>query len=127
MVARALLRELEGRGVRLVAEGGQLVARGPSGAITPELAGQIKVQRDALLRELQGEQVNSLPAPLILLVQAAVGHHLDHPVQVRNGQVPHMGTYVLACAAQYVCGVEPGRQVEQLWELQAIWRNKECN
>ncbi len=62
MVARDLLRELEGRGVRLAVEGGRLIARAPTGAVTPELAAQIKAQKDELLRELQHSPGNtSLP------------------------------------------------------------------
>lgn len=124
MVARDLLRELEGRGVRLLVEGGQLVARGPSGAITPELAGQIKAQRDVLLRELQGdegERLSPLPEPLARLVRAAVSPGLNYPASLPHGMVPNLGDYVLASAALYAVGIEPARQLQALWVARGVW------
>lgn len=124
MVARDLLRELEGRGVRLAVSGGQLVARAPAGAVTPELAAQIKAQKDALLKELQRGPVGTLaplPEPLARLIGAAICNHLNRPLLLPAGIVPNLGEYVLACAAQYAAGVEPERQLEALWTARRAW------
>ncbi len=105
MVARDLLRELERRGVRLAVDGGQLIARAPTGAVTPELAAQIKAQKDELLRELQtvpGNILAPLPEPLARLIGAAISNHLNRPGFLPSGIVPNLGEYVLSCAAHYV-------------------------
>ncbi|MPY67180.1 hypothetical protein F8S09_10820 [Deinococcus sp. SDU3-2] len=132
MVAGDLLRELEGRGVRLAVDGGRLVARGRSGAVTPELAEQIKLQKNALLRELQastGGQVARLPEPLVRLVRAASGHSLNRPGVLPSGMVPDLGGYVLTCAALYACGFDPERQLAHLWAARGAWNSQSqvCN
>lgn len=124
MTARDLQRELEARGVRLTVEGGQLIARAPAGAITPELAAQIKAQKDELLRELQSAPAGllaPLPEPLARLIGAAITNNLNRPGFLPAGIVPNLGEYVLACAAQYAAGVEPERQLVHLWAARAAW------
>lgn len=122
--ARDLLLELEGRGVRLLAEGGRLVARGPSGSITPELSARIRAHRDDLLRELTagaGGALVPLPEPLARLVRAAAGDSLNRPGFLSSGMVPDLSVYVLTCAALYACGFDPARQLELLWQARAAW------
>lgn len=122
MGAHDLLRELKGRGVRLLVEGGRLVVRGPSGSITPELSARIREHRDDLLRELTtgtGRALAPLPEPLTRLVRAAAGNHLNHPGFLPGGIVPNLGEYVLACAALYACGLDPAQQIEDLWQARA--------
>jgi len=124
VVARDLLGELERRGVRLAVQDGRLVARGPSGAVTPELAAQIKAQRDALLRELQtgdGGVLTPLPEPLARLVRAAGGSSLNRTGFLPSGIVPDLGVYVLTCAAFYAVGLEPDKQLRDLWAAHAAW------
>ncbi|EYB68559.1 hypothetical protein DEIPH_ctg021orf0078 [Deinococcus phoenicis] len=124
MVARDLLRELEGRGVRLAVQDGRLVARGPQGAVTPELAAQIGAQKDALLRELQagtGGSLALLPEALVRLVRAAASNHLNRSGFLPDGIVPNLGEYVLACASLYACGFEPERQLAGLWAARRVW------
>ncbi|OLV17487.1 hypothetical protein [Deinococcus marmoris] len=124
MVARELLRELEARGVRLAVDGGQLTARAPAGAITPDLAAQIKAQKAELLQELQRAPAGllaPLPEPLARLIGAAICDHLNRPLLLPAGIVPNLGEYVLACAAQYAAGVEPERQLEALWTARRAW------
>lgn len=124
MVARELLDTLEGRGVRLAVQDGRLIARAPVGAVTPELAEQIKAQKDALLRELQagtGGPLTPLPEALVRLVRAASGNNLNRPGFLPSGIVPNLGDYVLTCAALYACGFDPPRQLAHLWEARAAW------
>lgn len=124
MVARDLLRELAGRGVRLAVQEGRLVARAPHGAVTPELAEQIKAMKDALLRELQAgkhEHLAPLPEALVRLVRAAAGNHLNRPGFLPSGVVPNLGEYVLTCAALYACGCDTQRQLEDLWSARGAW------
>ncbi|GAA5514934.1 hypothetical protein Dcar01_03698 [Deinococcus carri] len=124
MVARDLLRELEGRGVRLLAEGGRLTTCAPAGAITPELAEQIKAQKDELLRELQartGGHLAPLPEALVRLVRAASGNTLNRPGFLPSGIVSSLGDYVLTCAALYACGFDPERQLTDLWAARSVW------
>lgn len=113
-----LLRDLEAQGVRLEARDGRLVALAPRGAITPELAGQIKAHKAALLAALttgSGKQLAPLPDPLVRLIRAAAGNHLQRPGFLPAGYVPNLGEYVLACAALYACGHDPARQLAELW------------
>lgn len=122
--ARNLLQELEGRGVRLLAEGGRLVARGPSGSITPDLSARIREHRDELLGELTANTCRALaplPDQLAQLVRAAAGNHLDYPGFLPNGIVPNLGEYVLTCAALYACGSDSARQLEDLWQARIVW------
>lgn len=125
MVARDLLRELEGRGVQLSIDGGRLVARGPTGAITSELADQIKAQKITLLRELQmnAGNLDPLPEALVRLVRAAAGKHLNTTGFLASGIVPNLGDYVLTCAALYACGCDPARQLKDLWAARNAWQN----
>lgn len=119
-----LLRELEGRGVRLAVEGGRLVARAPQGAVTPELAAQIKAQKDALLKALQeapAGQLAPLPDSLGRMVRAAVSPGLQYPAILPDGLVSSLGDFVLASAALYAAGVEPERQLQALWAARAAW------
>ena len=51
-VINGLLAELAGRGITLVVDGGQLIARGPAGAMTPELAQRLKQHKAALVEAL---------------------------------------------------------------------------
>lgn len=126
MVARDLLRELEGRGVRLAVEGGRLVARAPQGAVTPELAERIKAQKDALLRELQagtGGQLAllpKLPAPLERLVSAAASGQVHGGAALPSGLVPDLGGYVLAWAAAYLTG-DHRHALARLEEARGAW------
>lgn len=123
MLALELLRELEGRGVRLAIDGGQLIARAPQGAITPELAAQLKEQKAALMAALQGGGSASpcLPDALVRLIRAAVGNHLSFPAALPGGLVPNLGDYVLSSAALYAAGVEPERQLQALWAARGAW------
>ncbi|CAM3974766.1 hypothetical protein [Deinococcus marmoris] len=124
MVARDLLRVLEGRGVRLGVDGGYLTTRAPAGAITPELAAAIKAQKAELLLELQRGPVGALaplPEPLARLIGAAICNQLNRPGFLPSGIVPNLGEYVLSCAAQYAAGVEPDRQLEALWAARGVW------
>lgn len=124
MVARDLLRELEGRGVRLAVQDGRLIARAPQGAVTPELQAQIKAQKDALVRELQagvGGPLAPLPEALVRLVQAAKVNALNRPGFLPSGIVPNLGDFVLSCAALYACGFDPERQLADLWAARAAW------
>ncbi|UBV42123.1 hypothetical protein LAJ19_10830 [Deinococcus taeanensis] len=123
MLALELLRELEGRGVRLAIDGGQLVARAPQGAITPELAAQLKAQKAALMAALQnpGTTPASMPDALVRLIQAAVGNHLNFPAVLPGGVVANLGEYVLSSAALYAAGVEPARQLQALWAARGAW------
>lgn len=124
MVAHDLLRELEGRGVRLAVQEGRLVARAPQGAVTPELAAQIKAHKGELLRALQageGGQLAPLPEALVRLVRAAAGNHLNRPGFLPGGIVPNLGEYVLTCAALYACGFDPERQLADLWAARGAW------
>lgn len=121
MTARVLLRELEERGVKLTVE---LVARGPSGAVTPTLAEQIRDRKSELLRELQageGRTITPLPEPLARLIGAAISNYLNRPGILPSGIVPNLGDYVLACAAQYAAGVDPERQLQALWMARGAW------
>ena len=124
MVVLDLLRELEGRGVHLSVDGGRLVAHAPQGAVTPELAAQIKAQKDALLKALQGVPSGHLaPLPDILgrMVRAAVSPGLNYPAQLPGGMVTNLGEYVLASAALYAAGLEPERQLQSLWAARGAW------
>lgn len=124
MVARDLLRELEERGVRLAVQEGRLVSRAPRGAMTPELAEQIKAHKDELLKALQasgGEQLAPLPKALVRLIRAAAVNHLNRPGFLPGGIVPNLGDYVLTCAALYACGFDPERQLAHLWQAQDAW------
>ncbi|MFT2720716.1 hypothetical protein ACMT4L_11990 [Deinococcus sp. A31D244] len=126
MVTRELLRELEGRGVRLMVEGDRLVARGPAGAITPDLSEEIKRQKAVLLRELQRAgrpSIHSLPEPLARLVHAAAGDHLNRPGFLPAGIVPNLGAYVLASAALYAVGTDSDRHLLDLWAAHKAWAN----
>lgn len=119
-----LLRELEGRGVRLAVEEGRLIARAPQGAVTPELAEQIKAQKTALMAAVQatgGGHLPPLPDALVRLVRAAVGNHLNYPASVAGGMVPSLGEYVLASAALYAVGIDPERQIQALWAARGAW------
>jgi hypothetical protein len=51
-VINGLLAELAERGITLAVDGGQLVARGPAGAMTPELAQRLKQHKAALVEAL---------------------------------------------------------------------------
>ncbi|WP_135230139.1 hypothetical protein [Deinococcus fonticola] len=124
MVTHDLLRELEGRGVRLAVEGGRLVARGPQGAVTPELAGQIRAQKAELMTALTASskgQLAPLPEPLARMVAAAISPGLNFPASLPGGMVPRLGDYVLACAALYAVGCEPERQLQGLWAARGAW------
>lgn len=124
MVTHDLLRELEGRGVRLAVEGGRLVARGPQGAVTPELAEQIRAQKDALLKALQASQgglLAPLPEPLARLVAAAISPGLNFHARLPSGDVSNLGDFVLASAARYAAGHDPERQLKALWEARGAW------
>ncbi|MFC4426974.1 hypothetical protein [Deinococcus navajonensis] len=121
---RDLLRELEGRGVRLTVQEGRLVARAPHGAVTPELAAQIKAQKDALVQALQASeagQLAPLPESLVRLVRAAVSPGLNFPTILPAGLVPNLGEYVLASAALYAAGINPERQLQALWAARGAW------
>ena len=59
-VINGLLEELARRGITLVVDGGQLVARGPAGAMTPELAERVKGHKAALVAALSAYR----PAPV---------------------------------------------------------------
>ena len=68
-VINGLLAELAGRGITLVVDGGQLIARGPAGAMTPELAQRLKQHKAALVEaltsgpaEAQAVEVNATAA-----------------------------------------------------------------
>lgn len=122
MVARDLLRELEGRGVRLAVDGGRLIARAPAGAITPDLAERIREGKDELLRELERAPVGTLaplPRPLVELVQAAKVNGLNRPGFLPSGIVPNLSEYVLTCAALYACDFDAPRQLAHLWAARA--------
>ncbi|MFB9991521.1 hypothetical protein ACFFLM_06010 [Deinococcus oregonensis] len=124
MVARDLLRELEGRGVRLGVQEGQLIARAPAGTVTPELAAQIKAHKEDLLKELQAGaagRLAPLPESLTRLVRAAAGNHLNRSGFLPSGIVPNLGLYVLTCAALYACHCDPERQLAHLWEARTAW------
>lgn len=124
MVALELLNVLERRGVRLTVVGGQLIARAPLGAVTPELSAQIQAQKDDLLEVLQegkGGTLQPLPEPLVRLVQAAVGNHLNRPAFLPSGMVSNLGDYVLSCAALYACRCDPDKQVQDLWVARGMW------
>ncbi|THF86131.1 hypothetical protein E7T09_12945 [Deinococcus sp. KSM4-11] len=119
-----LLRELEGRGVRLAVEGSRLVARAPQGAVTPELAEQIKMQKAALMAAIQatgGQHLPPLPEALARLVHAAVGNHLNYPASIAGGMVGNLGDYVLASAALYAVGSDPERHIQALWAARGAW------
>ncbi|GAA5534619.1 hypothetical protein Dalu01_03030 [Deinococcus aluminii] len=112
--------------MRLAVQEGRLIARAPQGAVTPELAEQIKAQKDALLRELQGGtggQLAPLPEALVRLVRAATveGSGLDRQAFLPSGYVRNLGERVLTCAALYACGFDPERQLAQLWEARGAW------
>ena len=103
---------------------GRLLARAPQGAVTPELAEQIKAQKDELLKALQagtGGQLAPLPEALVRLVRAATGSSLNRPGFLPSGIVPNLGEYVLTCAALYACGFDPERQLAHLWEARGAW------
>lgn len=124
MVTHDLLRELEGRGVRLAVESGRLVARAPQGAVTPELAEQIKTQKDALVKALTastGGQLAPLPEPLVRLIHAAGCNHLNRRADLPDGPVSNLGEFVLCCAAYYACGFEPEKQLRDLWAARGAW------
>jgi len=68
-VINGLLAELAERGITLAVDGGQLVARGPAGAMTPELAQRLKQHKAALVEaltsgpaEAQAVEVNATAA-----------------------------------------------------------------
>ena len=58
-VINGLLAELAERGITLAVDGGQLVARGPAGAMTAELAQRLKQHKAALLETLASSPVNA--------------------------------------------------------------------
>ena len=66
-VINDLLAELSGRGIRLVVQQGELVARGPAGAMTADLAGRLKQHKAALVAALSGGDV----APVIPSAESA--------------------------------------------------------
>ena len=124
MTARDLLTELQRRGVKLQAKEGQLIALAPTGTVTPDLAAQIKAQKEELLKELRGGEgahLAPLPEPLARLIQAAAGNHLNRLAVLPSGIVPNLGDYVLTCAALYACGVDPDRQLHDLWTARGAW------
>lgn len=119
-----LLRELEGRGVRLAVEGGRLVAHAPQGTITPELAGQIRAQKAALMTALTASskgQLAPLPEPLTRLIHAAVCEHLNYSAELPGGRVSNLGVHVLATAALYATGKEAERHLQELWAARGAW------
>ena len=125
MVVAELLTELRARGVTLTAQDGQLQTTAPKGAITPDLGAAIKAQKAALLVALQGPvsaaALAPLPEPLVRLVSAAVGNHLNRPGFLPSGIVMNLGEYVLATAALYATGRDPQLQLAHLWEARAAW------
>lgn len=108
-----LLAELQARGVTLTARDGQLLTTGPKGAITPDLGEQIRSQKAELLQALQSQGTStlaSLPEPLVRLIHAAAGNHLNRPGFLPSGMVMNLGEYVLATAAMYA-----------IWAARGAW------
>ena len=60
-VINGLLAELAERGITLAVDGGQLVARGPAGAMTPELAQRLKQHKAALVEALTSGPAEDQP------------------------------------------------------------------
>ena len=125
MVVAELLSELRARGVTLTAQNGQLQTTAPKGAITPDLGEAIKAQKAALLvalqRQVNGGTLAPLPEPLVRLVGAAVGNHLNRPGFLPSGIVMNLGEYVLAAAALYATGRDPELQLSHLWAARGAW------
>lgn len=127
MVAHELLSILRARGVSLSVKDGKLITDSPKGGITPDLGAEIKAHRAALLRELQPKpavfevvKIFPLPDPLIRLVMAASGNHLNFIGHLPNGVISNLGDYVLACAAMYASGIDTERQLRELWAARKI-------
>jgi len=70
-VIDSLLAELAGRGIRLVVQQGELVARGPAGAMTADLAGRLKQHKAALLVALSARPAAPVAEPKLLDSPAA--------------------------------------------------------
>ena len=124
MVAQELLTALQARGVQLSVQSGQLVTSGPPGAITPDLGEQIRAQKAELLQALRPQGAATLaplPEPLVRLIHAAVGNHLNCPGSLPSGMVMNLGEYVLAAAALYATGRDPRKQLADLWAARSAW------
>ncbi|MFC4456086.1 hypothetical protein [Deinococcus sonorensis] len=125
MVALDLLAELGARGVTLAVQDGKLTARGPKGAVTQELAAAIQAEKAALMQRLQGQPqaaaLAPLPEPLVRLIRAAAVNSLGGPAKLPTGHVSNLGDYVLAAAALYAAGLEPERQLSDLWAARGAW------
>lgn len=119
-----LLAELQARGVTLTAKDGQLLTTGPKGAITPDLGEQIRARKVELLQALQSQGAPTLaplPEPLVRLIHAAAGNHLNRPGFLPSGMVMNLGEYVLTSAALYATGRDPDRQLADLWAARGAW------
>jgi len=70
-VINGLLAELAARGITLAVDGGQLVARGPAGAMTAELAQRLKQHKAAVMAALASSPVNAPAAAAPVAAPAA--------------------------------------------------------
>ncbi len=120
-----LLNTLEGLGVQATVTPSGKLRLEPASLVPAALLDEVRAQRAELLAALQsgGEAVAlvPLPEPLARLVYAASGNHLNRPGALPSGMVMNLGEYVLASAALYAVGRDPGRQLADLWACHRVW------
>lgn len=124
MTVRSLLDTLEGLGVQTTITPAGKLQLAPASLVPAALLGEIKVRRAEILATLQAPTVSPLaplPEPLVRLVNAAAGNHLQRPAQLPNGIVTDLGEYVLTSAAKYAAGCDPERQLADLWACCRAW------
>ena len=125
MSVLTLLDTLESLGVQVTVTPGGKLRLEPASLVPAALLDEVRAQRAELLDALQPRGVAvalaPLPEPLVRLIYAASGNHLNRPVALPSGMVMNLGEYVLASAALYAVGRDPGRQLADLWACHRAW------
>ena len=126
MTARTLLDTLEGLGVQVTITPAGKLQLEPASLVPAALLVEIKARKAEVLVTLQAPTVPSLaplPEPLVRLVNAAAGNHLQRLAQLPNGIVTDLGEYVLTSAAKYAACCDPERQLTDLWACYRAWNH----